>query len=119
MNSPPFHQPEPEYRQEQLASTPDPMQIPAQTNAMSRRDKVSAFCGMALTLCGLQHPTEDEEAGEFCNDMQDRADSSHIDDGNGDLYVSLDMTTLHASAGVKAALLPDSNLSQAAVLPRP
>lgn len=66
---PPFHQPETEDRQERPASIPDLGQIPAQTTDVSRRDEVSALCMVILTPRGLQHPIEDEETGEFCNDV--------------------------------------------------
>lgn len=64
--------------------------------------QVSQAIAVTLTPRGVQQPTEDEEAGEFCNDVRDGVGSYFdIDGGDGDLYVSPDMPALDASEGEK------------------
>lgn len=100
------HQPQ---RQSQPASTSDPVQVPARTTAVRKRDEGSTLCGVSHPpLSGLQYPAEDKDAGKFCDD-----------EGYGEIYVSLTVPALDASEGVKATPLPDGDLSQAAALPRP
>lgn len=57
---------------------------------------------------GLQHPTENEDAREFCSDQQNGIDVIE----NGDILA------LVVDEEVKAAPLPDRDLSLVAVLPR-